>query len=241
LRLASPDESIASFRVGAGRIPEEGIPSKTIFRVAPDGRHIAIRDMAANVLRVRDTKGAEWRAEDVHEFRFSPDGQKLAFRLGRMGQTVFGVQNLELSPDGREALFATMQTVYHIDVDGEEGPREVTTLRGVHSVWFSDDGTQYLWASPERLTLHRGGKDLSFAPLAEHGTKALSVRFLADGSVLAVIRKGSETRVLRWDTAHDTTEVVLATPDPDVDADLFAGRLVHLTVTSDVHMEPIKR
>jgi hypothetical protein len=357
-------ETLLSFRVQVDRLPEEGVPSKSLYRVAPDGRHLAIRDWKRRVLFVRDVHGPVLTVEQVGQFYFSPDGRRLAVDKGRrggpseilvydletmtprklgearhlgeldwlpggvvasveyydgerdlagqrvhtlepahslvyfpldgtprtlattptpfyliataaratrvlyftpfpkdpyadaaawivdaaapeagprrLGQARFLPTNAELSPDGKQALFSTFGHVFHVAIDDGGVPQRIAEVRGVHSLWFSDDGAQYLWASRERAVLHRGGKDLPFPPLAVRGTKAESIRFLPDGAALLLMTARAGETVYRWDPAKGDPVVLYTAREQDADIDLFGGRLLRLTTKSDIHFVPIE-
>ena len=356
-----PPETLLSFRLEAAHIPEEGVPSKALYRVAPGGRHLAIRDWKRRALHLRDARGPLLTLERVQRFHFSPDGRWLAVAQGlrngpaeilaydlaaaaprakklgevrhleeinwlpggvvaheeifegerdrngqrsweiesrhalvyfpldgaprtlttsprgsraspgrarparpvfaslpgapwegaaawitdgdgaprRLGRARFSVTNAELSPDGKQALFSTWEHVFHVDVDDGGVPQPVAEVRKAHSLWFSDDGAQYLWASLERAVLHRGGRDLPFPPLATRGTKAESIRFLADGAALVLMDARAKETVYRWDPDKGDPTVLYSAREHDSDVDLFNGRLLRLTARSDIHFVPI--
>ena len=53
--------------------------------------------------------------------------------------------NAEVSPDGAKVLFATTKRVYLID--GKAPPEKLADIGDVHSLFFSPDGSAYLWAA----------------------------------------------------------------------------------------------
>jgi hypothetical protein len=157
----------------------------------------------------------------------------------RLGGARFWTTNAELSSDGKQALFSTTSHVFHVDLDGAGVPQPVAEVTGVHSLWFSDDGAQYLWASRERAMLHRDGRDASFPPLAAHGAKAESIRFLPDGEALILVGTRAGETAYRWDPAKAEPSVLFTSRERDSDVDLFNGRLVRLTARSDIHFVPV--
>jgi hypothetical protein len=125
------------------------------------------------------------------------------------------VINAELSPDGANLLFATARRVYL-----REGARPVTVLAeiaDVHSLFFSPDGSAYLWAADS------GGAVVEKSKRTALPADVRSARFRQDGGSGLVLTK--DDGVTTWNaTASGRPLVGGISPDDGVN---FAGDLVN--------------
>jgi hypothetical protein len=72
-------------------------------------------------------------------------------RPKRIGRARDAIVNAEMSPDGSKIALVTGRSVEFIDK--ERPPKILSTEPGVHTVWFSADGSELAWASAQRVTL----------------------------------------------------------------------------------------
>jgi hypothetical protein len=134
----------------------------------------------------------------------------------------YAVSNMEMSPDGRSLAVVTTRG---IDLyEGDAAPSSLGTARDIHTVWFSRDGAELAWASPDLATWRRGDSTRRLAATEWEG-KIAAMRFLHAGAGLLVSR-GNE--VLRWSPESDQAEVLTRVEDGRelLGADVFAGGLV---------------
>jgi dipeptidyl aminopeptidase/acylaminoacyl peptidase len=134
----------------------------------------------------------------------------------------YGVTNMEMSPDGRSVAVVTNKGL-ELDTGAAE-PKLLDGNPNVHTVWFSRDGAELAWASPEGAVWKRGETVRTLEPRDED-EPIKAMRFLRGGPGLLVSR-GNE--VIRWSPEHEETEVLARVEDGRelLGADVFDGGLV---------------
>ena len=132
------------------------------------------------------------------------------------------IDNLEISPDGKRAAWAIDRDVYLVDGKGPVA-RIAHERSNVHSLWFSDDGKQLLWASSDRVVLRHEHAESSLAAAVR------SVRFRRDGAGVLI---ATDHEVFAWDPATGKRRSFGRTDATVEAADSFAGGVVTLTSVS---------
>jgi hypothetical protein len=130
--------------------------------------------------------------------------------------------NMEMSPDGSRIAFVTNEGLAL--VEGDAQARRFGAEPWIHSVWFSPDGAEVAWASPEVAVWRRGSEEHRLAPVPA-GTRITAMRFL-HGCPGLLVSRGRQ--VVRWRPDRNEVEE-LATVDDGrelLGADAFAGGLV---------------
>jgi dipeptidyl aminopeptidase/acylaminoacyl peptidase len=76
MRAGKHEELLAS--LGVHLKTDKHVPAKNLYRVAPDGRHLAVLNEDGSGLRLYDATGEVLAVSGAVNFRFSPDGRSLA-------------------------------------------------------------------------------------------------------------------------------------------------------------------
>jgi hypothetical protein len=142
-----------------------------------------------------------------------------------LGRTRIFVKNAEMSPDGRAVVLSTGEETYF---SAGESPLAIIAERGVHTIWFSRDGSAFVWANDRRATWRRGDLERSFE--AGEGETIRAVRFLQASPGLVVTRSRD---VARWNPERDESDVIARAGEGQemLGADVFGGGLVLWTGT----------
>lgn len=116
-----------------------------------------------------------------------------------LGPLEGAVTNAEARADGGQAAFATMTGVHLVE---RNGVARVSTESGIHSLWFSPEGTRLVWASPATVTVREAKKTYTLG--AVEG-RFETVRFV-DGGKHVLVAAGRV--VLRWQPEEQASVVV---------------------------------
>jgi dipeptidyl aminopeptidase/acylaminoacyl peptidase len=100
------------------------------------------------------------------------------------------VVDAELSPDGRQLLFATAKRVYLIE--DQSSPRKLADVDDLRSLVFAPDGSSYLWASRSGGALVANGKS---TPLPAN---TFDAHYRQDGGTEIVITSTGPRVVFLW-------------------------------------------
>jgi len=129
----------------------------------------------------------------------------------------YAVENAEMSPDGRSLIVLTQKDAYVF----QDGKLERTLgIPNAHTIWFSQDGSQFLVANESKVHWQRGEKTAVLE--AEKAAPIRTARF-APMSPWIMVARGSEA--IRWNPAGNDAEVIASAEDGQemLAADVFAG------------------
>ncbi len=170
--------SAASPAVAAGSPPHV-----TAVAFTPDGKQIIAGSQAGvSIHNVGDGAVAGRIAtelENVHDVRFSPDGQVIAIAGGIPGES--GVVELVDWPGGeiRQRVESHSDVIYQVD--------------------FTADGSRLVSASADEVcVVHEIGKDRPTTRFTQHSRAVLAVKMLPDGETAVSASRDQTLRV--WNT-----------------------------------------
>jgi len=170
---------------------DDGQPIVSL-RITPDGRTLVyVRGSETNeVGRVADpTSGVSSRKQQVWAIDADGDSPRL---LGEMGCGEEECENVELSPDGQFAVWATRKQLWIAPVSGATSSHQLTDLRGDNSTpKWSPDGRQIAFVSDRGghsfIAIYDFGRD-SVRYLSPSADRDVSPRWSPDGRRIAFIR-----------------------------------------------------
>ena len=170
---------------------DDGQPIASL-RITPDGRTLVyVRGSETNEAgRVADpTSSVSSRKQQVWAVDADGDSPRL---LGEMGCGEEGCEDVELSPDGQFAVWATRKQLWIAPVSGATSSHQLTDLRGENSApKWSPDGRQIAFVSDRGghsfIAIYDFGRD-SVRYLSPSADRDRSPRWSPDGRRLAFIR-----------------------------------------------------
>jgi len=170
---------------------DDGQPIASL-RITPDGRTLVyVRGSETNEAgRVADpTSSVSSRKQQVWAVDADGDSPRL---LGEMGCGEEGCEDVELSPDGQFAVWATRKQLWIAPVSGATSSHQLTDLRGENSApKWSPDGRQIAFVSDRGghsfIAIYDLGRD-SVRYLSPSADRDRSPRWSPDGRRLAFIR-----------------------------------------------------
>lgn len=125
------------------------------------------------------------------------------------------IENAEISPDGRSLVVLTTKDA-HVFQDG----KLVASLGmpKAHTVWFSQDGNEFLVANENKIHWQRGDKRAVFG---EEGQAPIKTARFTPMSPWIMIARGVEA--IRWNPEKSDAETIASVEDEMLAADVFAG------------------
>ena len=170
---------------------DDGQPIASL-RITPDGRTLVyVRGSETNEAgRVADPTSSVWsRKQQVWAVDVDGDSPRL---LGDMGCAEEECEDVELSPDGQFAVWATRKQLWIAPVSGATAAHQLTDLRGENSApKWSPDGRQIAFVSDRGghsfIAIYDFGRD-SVRYLSPSADRDLSPRWSPDGRRIAFIR-----------------------------------------------------
>ncbi|MBZ5706725.1 MAG: prolyl oligopeptidase family serine peptidase [Acidobacteriia bacterium] len=170
---------------------DDGQPIASL-RIAPDGRTLVyVRGSEANEAgRIADPTNGVWeRKQQVWAMDVGGEGPRL---LGEMGCSEEGCEDVQLSPDGQFAVWATKKQLWIAPVSGATPAHQLTGLRGSNSSpKWSPDGRQIAFVSDRGdhsfIAVYDFGRD-SVRYLAPSADRDIMPRWSPDGQRIAFVR-----------------------------------------------------
>jgi len=132
----------------------------------------------------------------------------------------------ERSPDGSRVVFATKTGLYIIE--GDHAPREISSRRDVHSLWFASDG-RLAYASTAGATVIDGKH------VRRNQTPTRMLRFDKLSGQVMLASDGGE--LLGWDPATNRKTLIAKTPkgEPLLGAERYQGGVVLWTGREEIN------
>lgn len=144
-------------------------------------------------------------------------------RIAELGQDI---TNAEMSPDGRSLIVLTDRDAYRY----EDGKLVQTLgLPKAHTVWFSQDGSQFVVANAYKAIWQRGEKKAELS--ADEKSPIRTARF-APRSPWIMVARGADA--VRWNPESDNAETIAVADENQemLGVDVFAGGVVIWTGTT---------
>ncbi len=184
----APDFAARQVTAYAG---DDGQPIASL-RITSDGRTLVyVRGSEANEAgRVADPTNGVWeRKQQVWTVDVGGEGPRL---LGEMGCGEEGCEDVQLSPDGQFAVWATKKQLWIAPVSGVTPAHQLTDLRGSNSSpKWSPDGRQIALVSDRGdhsfIAIYDFGRD-SVRYLAPSADRDVMPRWSPDGRRIAYVR-----------------------------------------------------
>jgi dipeptidyl aminopeptidase/acylaminoacyl peptidase len=172
------------------------------LRLTPDGKTVLyalgseLNDSQESANPDSSTKGAKQQV-----FAFDVDARHAAPRLlGEMGCADEGCEDIEISPDGKWALWSAKKKLWLSSVDGKQQAKELASVHGVavQPKW-SPDGTHIAFVSERNghsfIALYDFGGD-SIRYLAPSVDKDSTPRWSPDGKWIVFVRTAGDEHKL---------------------------------------------
>lgn len=137
----------------------------------------------------------------------------------------YSIENAEMSPDGRSLVVLTQQDA-HVFQDGKLAA--TLGMPRAHTIWFSQDGSEFVVANANKVHWQRGEK---VAVFGEEGQAPIKTARFVPKSPWLMIARGRD--IIRWNPAQNDAETIASADDGQemLAADVFAGGVAIWTGT----------